>query len=107
MKIDEKKLTRVIEFLETKPVIEMGRYPEYPEEVDIALGMLETDYDYASHCQKINEKGIQPEEMNIKQIRAMLTSFLRGERFCTGYIAEFVENGMLLRLMKRLKELKC
>lgn len=56
-----------------------------------------------SNHEKIANKPIG--EMNKKEIATMLTFISRGERFCDGHIASFVESGDLLKLMIRLKEL--
>lgn len=104
MKIDSEKLDRIIEYLQTHDHVECDPYPVYDEEIDMALGMLKTDFNYGKNYEKIGRKPI--EEMNIKEIATVLTFITRGERFCDGHIAGYVESGELLRLMLRLRDLE-
>lgn len=101
--IDVKVLDDCIKYLEKTHDIECNPYPDYSKEIYDALNILDTDVDYISNISKIENKDI--ESMNIDDIRTMLTFIARGERFCDGHIAEFVCNGILFKLMVRLKEL--
>ena len=101
--IDETELDSVIEFLEGYNKVEFTPYPDYEGGVYAALGMLKPDKEYSSHYKKLKGKPI--EKMNRREIATMLTFISRGERFCDGHIASYVESGELLKLMLRLKEL--
>ena len=103
--INEEDLKACISFLESNPKIEFNPYPEYPAEVRQALDFLEPDYEYLSHYDALMESGKAIEEYNLDELKTMFTFINRGERFCDGHIAAYVENGDLLRLLKRLKEI--
>ena len=104
-KVDRKKLKEVLAYLETKPVIEFNPRESYPAEVWDATGFLTSDTDYLAHKEKIDEKKVEPEEMSPEEIRTMLTWFARGERFCDGFLAGEVNDGTVLRVLRRLDEL--
>lgn len=103
MRINQKELDSVIAYLQTHNRVECNPYPIYDDEIYRALGMLRTDSNYLRNWEKIEEKPI--EEMTRKEVATMLTFIIRGERFCDGHIAGYVESGELLRLMLRLREL--
>ena len=103
--INEEEIKNCIAFLENNPTIECNPYPCYPVEVYQALGFMEPDYEYLSHHDALMESGKAIEEYTLEELRTMFTFINRGERFCDGHIATFVENGVLLRLLKRLKEI--
>lgn len=100
--INKTELEAVIEYLQKNSKIEFNPYPIYSKEIYQALEALEIDEKYQSNYEKLKGKGI--EEMNKKEIATMLTFITRGERFCDGHIASYVESGDLLKLMLRLKE---
>ena len=102
-KPDIKELDLVIEYLKTHKKVECNPYPVYESEVMKAFGMLDVDRDYLKNYEKISNKHI--EEMDKKEIETMLTFIVRGERFCDGHIAGFVESGDLLKLMLRLRDI--
>ena len=102
---DKKEIKACIAFLETNPKIEYNPYPCYPAEVMQALGFMGPDYDYLSHYDVLMESGKTIEEYDLDELKTMFTFINRGERFCDGHIATFVENGELLRLLKRLLEI--
>lgn len=101
--VDEKVLLECIEYLQKNPKVEYNPYPNYDGRVMAALGLLEPDYNYLSHHEAMNDMPI--DKMDIDNIKTMLTFINRGERFCDGHIASFVENGYLLKLLLRLSEL--
>lgn len=101
--IDTEKLDSIIEYLENNKTVECNPYPVYGSEIMSALGLLKPDMKYSANYEKIKDKPI--EQMKEKEIATMLTFISRGERFCDGHIASYVESGDLLRLMQRLKEI--
>ena len=103
--IDKEELKHCIAFLEDNPKIEYNPYPCYPAEVFQALDFLESDYEYLEHHEAIVASGKAIEEYTLDELKTMFTFISRGERFCDGHIATFVENGELLRLLKRLREI--
>ena len=105
-RFDLHALEAVLDYLKSEPKIEFDPYPVYPSVLQAGLGLLPTDYEYMTHWDRIKERGVEPEEMNVTEIATLLTSYNRGERFSTGHIADGVESGMLLRLFTRLYELK-
>ena len=40
------------------------------------------------------------------ELRTVITHYIRGERFCDGLIAGAVEDGTLLKVLMRVRELK-
>ncbi len=101
--INKTELDAVIEYLQKNNKIEYNPYPVYNKEIYQALGALELDENYMSNYKKIEDKSIK--EMNEQEIATMLTYISRGERFCDGHIACYVESGKLLLLMCRLREI--
>lgn len=102
--INKKELDSIIEYLKNTTTVECNPYPVYTEEICSALEMLKPDKNYLAHHEKLDGKAI--EDMNRSEIATMLTFIQRGERFCDGHIASYVESGELLRLMLRLRELE-
>lgn len=96
-------LDKAIEYLENNPVIEYDRTEICPDILMDALGILKTDVNYVTHCAAM--EGKEPENMNKKEISALLTQILRGERFSDGYIVSCANDGTLLRVFKRLREI--
>ena len=50
-----------------------------------------------------------PEKLNTmtkKEIGTCLTFIFRGERFCEGHILSYLENGMLVALLRRLADIE-
>ena len=103
--MDRERLDSAIAFLESCPPVEYSPREPYPANLDLCFDLLEPDYDYLSHKNEIDEKGVEIEDMSIDEVAAMLTFFSRGERFCDGFTAEIVNGGELLRVLKRLREL--
>ena len=79
-------------------------FPEYPDGVWESLFVMEIDHDYSENYKKFCE-GVLPSEMNVRQIRTMLTRLSRGEHFCDGFIAGYLEDKTLLKLLLRLDDL--
>ena len=79
-------------------------FTEYPEGVWESFSILESDKEYLDNY-KQNCEGVLPSEMNVQQIRTMLTYLNRGEHFCDGLLAEYLENKVLLKLLLRLDDL--
>ena len=102
-KVNIKELDEIIEYLTHNTTVECNPYPIYAPEVERSLGLLEQDFYYQAHYDKLQRKPI--EEMNLDEIATMLTFISRGERFCDGHIASYVESGDLLKLMVRLRGL--
>lgn len=101
--INKEDLEVVIAYLQKNNKIEFNPYPVYPAEVYQALEALKLDEKYQANYEKLKGKAIG--EMNKKEIATMLTFIARGERFCDGHIAGYVESGELLQLLMRLREL--
>lgn len=101
---ESKELDMIIEFLRNNNEVICDPYPQYDECVMKALNLLPMDKNYFKNHEKIRDKEIS--KMNRKEIATMLTFIQRGERFCDGHIASYVESGDLLELMLRLKEIE-
>jgi len=79
-------------------------YPIYPPDIFPVLRYLEIDYHFGEHYEQ-NCKNTPIDKMDLSQIRTMFTWLVQGERFCDGFIADEIENGHLLALFRRLREL--
>ena len=58
------------------------------------------DKNYLDNCEYIKEKNIF--ELNFNEILSYFTFIIRGDRFCDGHIASFLEDGTIELLEKRL-----
>lgn len=105
-KIDLEKLKKLIEYFEAEPKVEYNPYPQYTSEMYESLEFLGPDYKYLEHYDKIKRDNIAIENMTLDELSTMFTFYMRGERFCDGCIAGGVEDGTILRLLKRLYKLQ-
>ena len=79
-------------------------YPDYLDEIWASFSIFDPDTDYSDNYEKYC-KVILPTDMNVHQIRTMLTFIERGERFCDGHVQRYLENNILLKLLLRLDDL--
>lgn len=103
MMIEKAELKEIIVYLENKPVIVCDPYPQYNELIYRLLGSLGYDVDYLDKYEEVGNKDI--ELMDLVDLRVFFTYIVRGERFSEGFIMEYLNNGMLLKLAKREWEL--
>lgn len=96
-------LRAAAEYLKDRPKVVFAPYPNYDERVIAALDTLPSDHEYLSHHEKLEDKAIR--SMTLDDLATMYTFILRGERFCDGHIASFIEDGRLLELVDRHIEL--
>ena len=61
------------------------------------------DYEYRQHIEAVKQKPIA--ELTLSEISTYFTWIDRGERFCDGHIANFIDNGTVTKLLERLIEL--
>ena len=82
-------------------------FPIYDKEVcswiDSLYAFELTDFDYGENIEKIKGKPIG--QLTRDEVLTRMTWLVRGERFCDGLIAEWLENGSLEALCARLQEL--
>lgn len=100
---DIQALRSAVEYLSNQPKTVFDPYPVYDDRVLTALNTLKSDYRYLEHYEKLENKAI--EDMTLTDLAAMYTFIQRGERFCDGHIASFIEDGRLLKLFRRHIEL--
>lgn len=113
-----KNISGIIETLETNPKIEMvytGKelgpceigiaYPNYPSWVYTIEKSFQPIHNYQEVIDNIKRNNKIVEEYDMTEIRAALTYFVRGERFCDGHMASCIEDGYLLKWLSRYKEL--
>lgn len=86
-------------------------WPEYdPLVVDffkVASGQCWSDYEYRPDVAgRMLTDAAVVERADLKQIRTMLTSCVRGERFCSGHWGAKIERGYIPRLLLRLAEIE-
>ena len=82
-------------------------FPKYDEDVtcwiDTMYDLELMDHDYLQNIKNIEDKPI--EELTRDEVLTRMTWLIRGERFCDGLIAEWLENGSLESLCTRLQNL--
>ena len=86
-------------------------WPEYEGVVDEFMDCIRRDcwidYDYVPReVEKLIESEEALRRATLRQIRAMLTYVLRGERFCDGWWGHMIEDGYVRRILERLAELE-
>ena len=79
-------------------------YPKYPDGLFDIVDFLGHDYNYRLTMEEW-PKNLLPTDMDIWQIQTALTFLARAERFCTGAIADAVDDGTLLKLLLRLDDI--
>ncbi len=77
---------------------------EYPDGISKSFALFDLDQNYRNHYTRYCE-GVLPSEMNVLQIRTLLTYMIRGEHFCDGFISQFLRDKTLLKLLLRLDDL--
>ena len=87
------------ENIKTKDIV----YATLDERIIDGLLCLGQDYEYLKHIESV--KKIQCSEMNIFQIRTMLTFIKQGEKFCNGHIYSYIEDKTILKLFLRVDDL--
>lgn len=115
-RIDREVLKNAIEILCTtrkiqwiypeskEPGVYIMGYPDYPDGLYETLFLLDTDREYRHHFDAFPHD-LLPTEMSVSQIQTLLTYIGRAERFCDGVLAEYVEDGTLLKVLLRLDDL--
>lgn len=58
--------------------------------------------DYSKNIEKIGNKDIT--KLNIEETKQYITYIYRKERFCEGFIKSYIDNGILLKLLKHFLE---
>ena len=87
-------------------------YPEYNKIVCDFIDLINAqdcwmDYKYISTIKKMDlSEQSDIASASIQEIQALITRFLRGERFCDGFWADMIENGYVRLLLKRLSEIE-
>ena len=84
---------------------QMGYYV-YADYVDEIFNMIIGDQiiqNYLEMYENIKDKKIS--DLTLDEIVVYCTFINRGERFCDGFIAKFLDNGILVKLFERYLEL--
>ena len=100
---DLEMLRAAEDYLKDQPKVVLDPYPDYDERVMAVLGSLKSDRNYLENHEKLENKAI--ETLNLAELATMYTFIQRGERFCDGHIASFIEDGRMLQLVRRHREL--
>ena len=80
-------------------------YPIYPDGFYESLyDLMELDQDYIENYEKLDVP-IDYENLSMDELRTVITHYIRGERFCDGLIAGAIEDGALLKILLRIREL--
>jgi hypothetical protein len=72
-------------------------------------GWISPSFDWGEWLDTAREYVESPEKIasaDIKAIQKLLTSHVRAERFCEGTLAQMFENGHIVALLRRLRELR-
>lgn len=77
-------------------------YQIYESWVWRIFDLLPSNYEYSETVNKIQESNKEIDELSFAEIKTMLTYVKRGEKFCDGHIAHMIEDGTLLKILKRL-----
>lgn len=99
-----KEIEEALEYLRNNPYVEYIYGQAYDQRVYNVLGSLWLDMDYQHNYRDINEDKL--DELTLEQIATYYTFILRSERFADGSIASYINDGTLLRLVKRQAELE-
>ena len=82
-------------------------YPEYDSRIRAFVEAVHSDaicdYDYMEHYERIREKALN--KLTYREVCTFLTFIVRGERFCSGHIANHIQDGVLAGLLERYLEL--
>lgn len=97
------KLREARAFLEANPKVEFNPYPLYDRRIFTVLHSLGVDEMYMKNAEKIEGKPI--EEMSLRELKTMYSFISRAEKFCDGAIAGYVEDGTMVKMVKREIEL--
>jgi hypothetical protein len=92
-------------------VLEYTPYPQYAPEVQaffsLAGGTFWSDFGYdPKTAYAMLEDDEQVRTATLEQIKTMLTACVRGERFCDGFWASMLEEGKIVKLLRRLQVLR-
>lgn len=104
------KLDEIITILKGKPKIETGcnigmTYPNYPKWVYEVESLFIPVKNYVNVIDDIKKQKKCVSKYTLIEVIAALTYFIRGERFGDGHMALLIENGDLLKWLKRYKDL--
>ena len=85
-------------------------YCSYSEMVrEFEKTVYDTEFIFkGDYLEGISGKATDPafiERCDLETLRKIMTSCVRGERFCEGHLASVIENGLILKVLKRLEEL--
>lgn len=87
-------------------------YPTYDKEVSQFISAFYEsefiDYEYSSTLKKYNLKNIDEIDFNeasIELVKAVLTHYVRGERFCDGLWVDAIKSKIFLKCLNRLKDI--
>ena len=90
-------------------------YPySYNREVNEFMATLKKEefaivFDWVNWQDKAEKYFKDPELINtanIDTLRKLMTTFIRKERFCSGFLKSVIDTGMILRILERLNTIK-
>ncbi len=121
---DHKKLDELIEQVKQIDKVEWGGgnvvgktddgkditqfpFPKYPAGLyENLYTLVELDHNYIENRKKLS-KSPDYGTLTKEELSTVITSLVRGERFCDGLIAGAIENGDLLKILERVKAIYC
>lgn len=81
-------------------------YPIYPDGLFESLyELVELDRNYIENYEKLGDP-IDYDNLTEEELRTVITHYVRGERFCDGLVAGAIEDGTILKILMRMKELE-
>lgn len=102
--IDENRACTKVMFEKNNNVLSI-QHSKYSQELnDLYKYLYEKnlmDFNYDENSKKLKNKPIN--EMTFNEIMTVLTSANRAERFCDGYMFDFIESGKMAECLNRLK----
>jgi len=106
--MNTKVLDDCIELLESGYKVEWKKHPEYDKRMwDIFNLLVERQHIDSDYMNKAYVREKEIEDLTIDEVYSYLTWLMRGERFCDGHVSEYVDNGILLKLVKIWKKKIC
>ena len=72
----------------------------YDNNFYVLVNKIGHDYAYVNHIEAVLQKQIN--ELTLSEIATYLTWLVRKERFCKGFLAAYIDNGIYTKLLARL-----
>ena len=71
--------------------------------ISAAVELVGPDYDYVTRLEEVERLDVA--SYTHRDLQTFLTAAMRGERFCTGYVASCIEGGRLLAALRLARDM--